>query len=192
MEADLREGQTERYGIVEPGAAPAGEKKGSDTVSLGLEAKFAAIRESVRAGAVEAKQYSPLTLAYLGDAVYELLIRTAVVEAGNAPVNKLNRRASNLSKAAAQSEMAGYLLEHFTGEEMAVYKRGRNAHSYTKAKNASVRDYRRATGLEAVFGFLYLQGKMYRIHALINTGLAESGYPTDLKPCHKATESEQV
>ncbi|HCT90626.1 MAG TPA: ribonuclease III [Lachnospiraceae bacterium] len=130
-------------------------------------------------GAMEAKQYSPLTLAYLGDAVYELLIRTAVVVAGNAPVNKLNRRASNLSKAAAQSEMAGRLMEYFTEEELAMYKRGRNAHSYTKAKNATVGDYRRATGLEAVFGFLYLEGKMDRILALINTGLASSGCPDE-------------
>lgn len=179
MEADLRERQAGDPGTVKTGMSPAGERKVPEIVSPGTEARFTAIREGVQTGVMEAKQYSPLTLAYLGDAVYELLIRTAVVAAGNAPVNKLNRRASNLSKAAAQSVMAGHLLEHFTGEELAVYKRGRNAHSYTKAKNATVGDYRRATGLEAVFGFLYLQGKMDRIHALINTGLALSGCPDE-------------
>lgn len=120
---------------------------------------------------VDIKAYSPLTLAYMGDAVYELFIRTHVVTRGNAPVNKLNRTASRLSRAATQSAMAEQLMESFTEEELAVYRRGRNAHSYTKAKNATTGDYRRATGLEAVFGYLYLTGDTDRIAALIQTGL---------------------
>lgn len=140
--------------------------KGLEEVSL------AALRTGISAGTVEVRRYSPLALAYLGDAVYELLIRTLVMSAGNAPVNTLNRRASSLSKAASQSDMAGCLTEHFTEEELSVYKRGRNAHSYTKAKNATVGDYRRATGLEAVFGFLYLRGEIDRITELMREGLA--------------------
>ncbi len=146
-----------------------------------LREGLAAIRKGQTGGIREAKQYSPLTLAYLGDAVYELLIRTTVVAEGNAPVNKLNRRASNLSKAAAQSAMAGKLTELFTEEELAVYRRGRNAHSYTKAKNATVGDYRRATGLEAVFGFLYLQGRTDRIMELLHAGMTFLGYPGEHK-----------
>ena len=107
----------------------------------------------------------------MGDAVYELLIRTKVVTHGNAPVNKLNKKASQLAKAGAQSAMAEILAEYFTEEELSVYKRGRNAHSYTKAKNATTGDYRRATGFEAVFGYLYLKGDMLRISELFSLAM---------------------
>lgn len=122
---------------------------------------------------VNIKTYSPLTLAYMGDSVYELFIRTYVVTGGNAPVNKLNKTASRLSKAATQSAMAMALMESFTAGELAVYKRGRNAHSYTKAKNATTGDYRRATGLEAVLGHLYLTGNMQRVRELMEMGLTK-------------------
>ena len=89
-----------------------------------------------------------------------------VVTSANAPVNKLHKKSSLLAKAPAQSAMAEALLPAFTEEELAVYKRGRNAHSYTKAKNATTGDYRRATGFEAVFGYLYLKGDMKRIDEL--------------------------
>ena len=114
----------------------------------------------------EANSISMLGLARVGDAVYELLIRTMVVTSANAPVNKLHKKSSLLAKAPAQSAMAEALLPAFTEEELAVYKRGRNAHSYTKAKNATTGDYRRATGFEAVFGYLYLKGDMKRIDEL--------------------------
>ena len=124
------------------------------------------MKEASQAEVGDVREYSPLTLAYMGDAVYELLIRTKVVTHGNAPVNKLNKKASQLAKAGAQSAMAEILAAYFTEEELAVYKRGRNAHSYTKAKNATTGDYRRATGFEAVFGYLYLKGDMTRISEL--------------------------
>ncbi len=89
---------------------------------------------------VDLKTYSPLTLAYIGDAAYELVIRSLVVEQGNAPVNKLHKRSSRLVKAKAQAEAAVKLLDVFTEEEMAVYKRGRNARSHTMAKNAEMTD----------------------------------------------------
>ena len=84
------------------------------------------------------RTYSPLTLAYMGDAIYELIIRTILVEKGNTQVNKLHNRASRLVKASAQSSMIEKLKPHLTEEEAAVYKRGRNAKSYTMAKNASM------------------------------------------------------
>ena len=116
------------------------------------------------------RSFSPLTLAYIGDAVYEIVIRTIIVEKGNAPVNKLHHKASSLVKAVAQKAAMEKILPLLTEEEEAVYKRGRNAKSYTSAKNASVIDYRIATGFEALMGFLYLTGKNERMLELIKAG----------------------
>jgi len=113
------------------------------------------------------RSFSPLTLAYIGDAVYEIVIRTIIVEKGNAPVNKLHHKASSLVKAVAQKEAMEKILPLLTKEEEAVYKRGRNAKSYTSAKNASVIDYRIATGFEALMGFLYLMGRNERMLELV-------------------------
>lgn len=120
---------------------------------------------------VDIRTYSPLTLAYIGDAIYDLLIRTLLVEKGNTQVNKLHKRASSLVKAEKQSQMIEILESHFTKEEEQVYKRGRNAKSFTSAKNASIADYRRATGFEAVMGYLYLTGKYHRMIDLVKLGL---------------------
>ncbi len=122
---------------------------------------------------VEAKQYSPLTLAYIGDAVYEIIIRTILVEHGNAPVNKLHQKASSLVKAQAQANLIHTIEKDLTEEEMAVYKRGRNAKSATTAKNASIQDYRTATGLEALIGYLYLDNQMERALRLVKLGLEQ-------------------
>ena len=113
------------------------------------------------------RSFSPLTLAYIGDAVYEIVIRTIIVEKGNAPVNKLQHKASSLVKAVAQKEAMEKILPLLTEEEEAVYKRGRNAKSYTSAKNASVIDYRIATGFEALMGFLYMMGRNERMLELV-------------------------
>lgn len=117
------------------------------------------------------RTYSPLTLAYLGDAVYELVVRTALVGKGNCPVNRLNKMASDLVKASAQSQMAARIESELTEEEAAVYRRGRNTHSPTMAKHASMGDYRRATGVEALVGYLYLKGDMARVLELMEKGL---------------------
>lgn len=122
---------------------------------------------------VEAKQYSPLTLAYIGDAVYEIIIRTILVEHGNAPVNRLHQKASSLVKAQAQANLIHTIEKDLTEEELAVYKRGRNAKSATTAKNASIRDYRTATGLEALIGYLYLDNQMERALRLVKLGLEQ-------------------
>ncbi len=119
----------------------------------------------------DVRSYSPLTLAFLGDAVYELIIRTMVVTKANTNPNQLNKQSSGLVKAATQAEMMHIIQEQLTDEELAVYKRGRNAHSATKAKNATVVDYRVATGFEALMGYLYLQGKLPRIIDLVQIGL---------------------
>ena len=123
---------------------------------------------------LDLKLYSPLTLAYIGDAVYEIVIRTVLVRRGNAPANKLHKQASALVKAETQAEMAERLAPFLTEEESNVLRRGRNAKSHTKAKNASFADYRMATGFEALVGYLYLQKKMDRIVDLVKLGLGEN------------------
>ena len=136
----------------------------------GLNRKF---RETFGLEPVDLKTYSPLTLAYIGDAAYELVIRSLVVEQGNAPVNKLHKRSSRLVKAQAQAEAAVKLLDVFTEEELAVYKRGRNARSHTMAKNAEMTDYRMGTGFEAVMGYLHLKQDYERMVTLIHLGIGD-------------------
>ena len=111
--------------------------------------------------------YSPLTLAYIGDAIYEIIIRTIVV----GEVNQLHKKSSNLAKAATQAEMVLKLQPFLEEEEEQIYKRGRNAKSYTAAKNADIIDYRNATGFEALMGYLYMQGKTKRMFELVKKGM---------------------
>ena len=117
------------------------------------------------------RQLSPLVLAYIGDSIFDLVVKTKIVTAGNTQVNKMNRAASSIVKAESQSKMIGYLEDKLTEEEGSVYKRGRNAKSYTSAKNASISDYRRATGFEALMGYLYLSGQYERMCELIKDAL---------------------
>ena len=119
---------------------------------------------------VDIRTYSPLTLAYIGDAVYDLIIRTMVVEKGNRSANALHRAAVKYVNAGAQADMMEVLLAELTEEEAAVYHRGRNAKSHTTAKNASVGDYRKATGFEALLGYLYLKGELERCLLLVKKG----------------------
>lgn len=117
------------------------------------------------------KQYSPLVLAYIGDGIYDIIIRTIVLSKGNAPVNKLHRECSSFVKAPTQMDMYHAIEEILTEEEASVYKRGRNAKSYTSAKNATITEYRIATGFEALLGYLYLCDRMNRIVELVQYGL---------------------
>ncbi|MGN0298577.1 MAG: Mini-ribonuclease 3 [Lachnospiraceae bacterium] len=120
---------------------------------------------------VDINTYSPLALAFIGDSVYELMIRTLVLNQHNTNVNILNKKKSMLVKAAAQAQMAYLLMPYLTEQEQQVFKRGRNAKSGTSAKNASIQDYRVATGLEALFGWLYLSGEHTRALELLKLGL---------------------
>lgn len=120
---------------------------------------------------VDIREYSPLTLAYIGDCVYDLVIKSLVINEGNKQVNKLHQETSNLVQASAQSLMMRTMQEHLTEEEHAVYKRGRNAKSVSPAKNQSITDYRRATGFEALLGYLYLKKDYKRLLDLVKIGL---------------------
>ena len=120
---------------------------------------------------VDIREYSPLTLAYIGDCVYDLVIKSLVINAGNKQVNKLHQETSSLVQASTQSLMMRVMQEHLTEKEHAVYKRGRNAKSVSPAKNQSITDYRRATGFEALLGYLYLKKDYKRLLDLVKIGL---------------------
>lgn len=117
------------------------------------------------------EQYSALGLAYIGDAVYDMIIRTIVIGLGNGKVKNFHRITSGIVKAESQAKLVKEILELFTEEEMAIYKHGRNAKSSTSAKNASIVDYRVATGFEALMGYLYLKHDMERAICLVKNGL---------------------
>ena len=119
----------------------------------------------------DVRSYSPLTLAYIGDGVYDLVIRTLVVERANRPPNELHKLTSAYVKAEMQAKIIVALKDELTEEEAQVYKRGRNAKPYTTAKNATRADYHKATGFEAVMGYLYLTGQNQRMLELIRRGL---------------------
>lgn len=113
-----------------------------------------------------------LLLAYVGDSIFDLAVRTMLIKKGSKQVNKINNEVTGFVSAAAQAKMADSLKKTFTNEEAVIYQRGRNAKPKTKAKNASQREYHKATGLEAVFGFLYLKGERERLLDLIKAGIA--------------------
>ncbi len=140
------------------------------------ESLTVAIKDVLGLKGIEPKQLSPLVLAYIGDSVYDMVIKTYILDTyGNMPVNKMNRITSSLVKAETQSRMIGLIESKLSDSEEAVYKRGRNAKSYTSAKNASIGDYRRATGFEALMGYLYLSGDYDRMVELVKSALVEIG-----------------
>ena len=129
-----------------------------------LNAKFGIESKDIRT-------YSPLTLAYIGDAVFDVIIRSILVNKGNTAVNKLHKRASDVVKAGTQAALVKALMDDLTEEEADIYRRGRNSKPHTKAKNATTMDYLDATGFEAVVGFLYLTDNMDRICELVEKGI---------------------
>ena len=138
-----------------------------------METNLIQLKELFHLEDQDLRSYSPLTLAYIGDGVYELIIRTILVKKGNCPVNRLHKKASSLVKAGAQSAIMEVIEEKLTPEELSVYRRGRNAHSPTMAKHATMADYRRATGFEALMGYLYLKEDYTRMLTLVRMGIGE-------------------
>ena len=117
------------------------------------------------------RTYSPLTLAFVGDCVFDLIIRTVIVERANRSPHDLHKMKSSIVKAKTQAELGEAIQELLNEDEQSVYRRGRNAKSQTTAKNASVGDYRKATALEALVGYLFLQNQEDRILFLVKAGL---------------------
>ena len=130
-----------------------GDIMGGQDISL-----LSAILEAFPGKKQDIRTYSPLTLAYIGDAVYDLIIRTVVVV--------------KYVSASAQAKIVRALMDDFTEEEQAVYRRGRNSKPHTTAKNASIAEYMQATGFEAVLGWLYLTDKTERVLELVKKGAA--------------------
>ena len=129
------------------------------------------IIEGLGLTARDVRQIPALTLAYLGDAVYEIVVRTLLVEQGIMHVSDLNKTAVKYVKAASQKAMYLAVEQDLSEDELAAFKRGRNVKSNSCAKNASVTDYRIATGYEALIGFLYLEDRFDRILELIKAGI---------------------
>lgn len=144
------------------------ENRGTDSLLSQIMGTFPGKRPDVRT-------YSPLALAYIGDAVYDLIIRTVVVERANRSSQELHRITVKYVSAGAQAKIVQALADSLTEEETAVYRRGKNAKPHTMAKNASAADYLKATGFEAVIGYLYLTERMDRILELVSMGIRLAG-----------------
>ena len=129
------------------------------------------ITEVLNLQEVDADSYSPLVLAFIGDCVYDLVIKSMIISRGNKQVHKLHEETSRFVQASTQSLMMRTMQQHLTEEEHAIYRRGRNAKSVSPAKNQSITDYRRATGFEALLGYLYLKKDYERLMALVIAGL---------------------
>ncbi len=136
---------------------------------------LAQIKKEFALKEVDIRTYSPLTLAYIGDSIYDLIIRTVLVEHANKSTNKLHKEASGYVKAETQAKYIELIQDMLTEEETDIYKRGRNAKSYTSAKNASMADYRKATGFEALMGWLYLTERTERMFELIKAAMERAG-----------------
>lgn len=116
----------------------------------------------------EVSQYSPLTLAYLGDSVLDLMVKNRFVISSNKQTYKYHKDVTAIVKAVNQAKFVDEIMSELSEEEIDIYKRGRNATTHSKAKNATMGEYRKATGLEALFGYLYLKGDNTRINFLVD------------------------
>lgn len=120
---------------------------------------------------VDIRTYSPLTLAYIGDAVFEIIVRTLIVEKGQRAANTLHRHTTRLVCAQTQARMAEVLYDLLTEKEQDIYRRAKNTKINSSAKNASLSDYRKATGFEALCGYLFLTDDVARITGLLKKAM---------------------
>ena len=120
-------------------------------------------------------KYSPLALAYIGDSIYDLLVKKSFVLKSNMQPEKYHKKVTSIVSAKAQSAFIESFMDNLTEEEQAVYKRARNSSPHTKAKNASLHDYLKATGFEAVLGYLYLSGQNARLDELVQSSIRFHG-----------------
>ena len=117
---------------------------------------------------INAYQYSPLTLAYVGDSVLDLMVKTHFVKNVNKQTYKYHKDVSAIVKAVNQAKFVDVIIDELLEDELDIYKRGRNATTHSKAKNATMGEYRKATGLEALFGYLYLKGDYERLNMFVD------------------------
>lgn len=126
------------------------------------------MEESVKNEPVNAYQYSPLALAYMGDSILDLLVKKYFVTHSNMQPHKYHVEVSKIVKAVNQADYIDQIMEELSEDELDVYKRGRNTNTHSKAKNATMGQYRKATGLEALYGYLYLKGDMERLQYFVD------------------------
>ena len=126
------------------------------------------MEESVKTEQVNAYQYSPLALAYMGDSILDLLVKKYFVTHSNMQPHKYHVEVSKIVKAVNQADYIDQIMEELSEDELDLYKRGRNTNTHSKAKNATMGQYRKATGLEALYGYLYLKGDMERLQYFVN------------------------
>ena len=126
------------------------------------------MEESVKTEQVNAYQYSPLALAYMGDSILDLLVKKYFVTHSNMQPHKYHVEVSKIVKAVNQADYIDQIMEELSEDDLDVYKRGRNTNTHSKAKNATMGQYRKATGLEALYGYLYLKGDMERLQYFVN------------------------
>lgn len=129
------------------------------------------LRENFGTAGKDIRTYNPVTLAYIGDCVYELVIRTLIMDQGNQAVNTMNKRKVSLVKAETQALMANAIQDRLTEEEQSVYRRGKNAKTNTMSKSSTASEYHQATGMEALIGYLYLTGQQTRLLQVMKMGL---------------------
>ena len=140
-----------------------------------MEESIRYLREQFCLPEVDVRTCFPLVLAYIGDSIYDLLIRTILVSRGKRQANELHKKASGYVRASAQAAMILAIREDLTEEEHQAYKRGRNAKAFSMAKHATMSEYRHATGFEALMGYLYLKDRMPRLIDLVRLGMERTG-----------------
>lgn len=128
----------------------------------------------------EPQKLSPIVLAFMGDAVYEILVRNYIVSVLHTAPSKVHSESVNLVKASAQATALKKISSILTDEEQTVFRRGRNANVSHIPKNASHADYHYATGLEALFGYLYLSDRIARVHEIFDNIIAPDSEETDM------------
>ncbi len=137
------------------------------------------LAESFGFSEIDANALSPLMLAYVGDAVYEVVIRAMLLKSGGSTTKKINREAVKYVSAPAQAAFTEKLIPNLTEKEAEILRRGRNAHPATTAKNATISQYRKATGFEALMGYLFLNDEIKRMTDLIKLAVYGDDMPCE-------------
>lgn len=168
-------GSTKENGKIKENESRKESVKIEEDGTAGEETLLAEIMEQFACKEQDIRSFSPLTLAFIGDCVYEIIVRTVVVERGNKSPQNLYKDSVKVVKASVQAKIYEALWEEVSEEEQDIMRRGRNAHFHTKAKNATAEEYKKATGVEALFGYLYLTGQVNRTVELLKLGLGKCG-----------------
>lgn len=131
------------------------------------------MEEGINRKCLNPYQYSPLALAYMGDSVLDLMVKQHFVLNSNKQTYKYHKDVTNIVKAVNQAAFADRIVDELSEDELDIYKRGRNATTHSKAKNATMSEYRRATGLEALFGYIYLKGDYNRLSFFVDKMISD-------------------